>query len=120
MSVLGIWSSRLLARAPLIILSLCVVLIVSVTANVWHYCAARGYHTGAVTVQARDSQVDAEEIQAARRRQAAKAESDKRLDQLYREIERLSELGDHVLTQGAGNGPQSTMVDGRSVSAGAR
>jgi hypothetical protein len=79
--------------------TLCVLLSVSVILNIWQFSIIKRDREANATVQAMASLIEAEQLQNIAKQKAAKAQSNRRVDQLYEELEKLSHLRDDLFMQ---------------------
>jgi hypothetical protein len=84
--------------------SLCIVLALSLGLNLWQYGIIRGRRSFDTSLKATTAAAETTRQEAQLKRKISRDEADKRFDQLYKEIENLSRLGDQVLDAGQGSG----------------
>ncbi len=101
---------RVVVSPTTVITLLSVVLAASLGLNVWQYGVFQGQHSLAASSSAAATLAKAKKLE----RKTARAEADKRVDQLYKELDNLSRLSDQLLDGGQRPGIPSQTRD-RSV-----
>jgi len=102
MDVEGTRKFRLSKRSSALIIPLVTLLVVSVLWNLRQsrlIAEERQRVTAAQSKETARAKVEAEQVAARKKRNAKYVGSDARLQQLYREIDTLSRLNEHVITQ---------------------
>ncbi len=98
----GTWKFSVARRSILLVLLLLSVLIISLIWNVQQYQLINDKHRHKIASEQEKAALDmasAARIQAQREKRAKEAVANKRMEELYREIDNLSQLGSQLLAQ---------------------
>jgi hypothetical protein len=115
MDVRGAWRFRVASRSLVQIIPLLVLLVLSLIWNVRQYRLIEYERQRALTTEREKAKQDAAEVaraQARRQKKAEEATANQRMQQLYRELDNLSQISDRLLTQPVQQPKSPSAVDG--------
>jgi hypothetical protein len=115
MDVRGAWRFRVASRSLVQIIPLLVLLVLSLIWNVRQYRLIEYERQRALTTEREKAKQDAAEVaraQARRQKKAEEATANQRMQQLYRELDNLSQISDRLLTQPVRQPKSPSAVDG--------
>lgn len=99
MNTLGrVWSFTLGYRR-VVVASLCLLLLISGLVNYWQYGMIR-QSTALALAETKVGKDKVDQLQGQLKLMYAKEAAKKRVDQLYKEIDNLNQLSDHIFTEG--------------------
>ena len=90
-----------------ILLPVCILLAASLLLNFWQYARIQKQHSVTVSFKGATAHAEANKQEVDLKRKKARAEADKRVDQLYKDLENLSRLNDQILSPGEHARPAS-------------
>jgi hypothetical protein len=94
-----------------VITLLSIVLAASLGLNLWQYGVFQGQHSLAASSKAAATLAEAKRLELELERKTARAKADKRVDQLYKELDNLGRLSDQLLDGGQRPGIPSRTRD---------
>jgi hypothetical protein len=108
MNVAGAWKFHVLSRSWALIVPLVVLLVASAFWNLYQHRLIEQDRTAVQQKEATRAQEEADRTEARRKKNAEWAASDARVQQLYREINNLSEINERLLSQPQRSAPKKT------------
>jgi uncharacterized membrane protein (DUF106 family) len=108
MNVAGAWKFHVSSRLRALIIPLVILLMASVFWNLYQHRVIEQDRTATQQKEIAAVQKEAERAEARRKKNAEWAASDARVQQLYREINNLSEINERLLSQPQRSAPKKT------------